>query len=78
MNSKDKAELTRLFFAAKDAYMEFALAKPSISNLGILTAQDNFLKFLDGITKLTAHWVNPWDDVVIVPIEELAECHILY
>ncbi len=21
------------------------------------------------------HWINPWDDAIPVPIEELAECH---
>lgn len=26
------------------------------------------------MNKLTAFWKNPWNDVVIVPIEELVEC----
>lgn len=24
---------------------------------------------------LVPHWINPWEDAVSVPIEELAECH---
>ena len=35
--------------------------------------------FLAGIKfaqpKLQTHWVNPWEDAISVPIEELAECH---
>lgn len=24
---------------------------------------------------IKVHWVNPWEDAISVPIEELAECH---